>query len=149
MKIKISWGTGIVILIGVFLGISISTGIYMMSQDVNLVADDYYDKEIKYQHQIDRIERTKKLNEENIIAYNGTTIIIKLPPKLKNKNVEGEIHFYRPSDASADLRIPLSIDSSGVQVIPVSALTKGLWTVKVDWLVHGNEYFNEKRLFLK
>jgi nitrogen fixation protein FixH len=149
MKLKISWGTGIVIVIGVFLGISISTGIYMMSQDVNLVADDYYDKEIKYQEQIDRIERTNKLNEENIVTYDGATVIIKIPQELKSKNVEGEIHFYRPSDASADLKIPLSFDSSGVQVIPVSALAKGLWTVKVDWLVHGEEYFNEKRLFLK
>ena len=149
MKIKISWGTGIVIVIGVFLGISISTGIYMMSQDVNLVADDYYDKEIKYQQQIDRIERTKKLNEENIIVYNSETVSIILPINFKNKNVEGEIHFYRPSDATADLKIPLSIDSSGVQVIPVSALAKGLWTVKVNWLVHGNEYYSEKRLFLR
>lgn len=149
MKIKINWGTGIVIAIAVFVGISISTGIYMMNQDVNLVADNYYDKEIKYQQQIDRVERTNKLEKEDIISYDGSTVIIDLPLKLHSENIEGEIHFYRPSDANEDLKIPLSLDSSGVQVIPVSALVKGLWTVKVDLLVHGNEYFNEKRVFIK
>lgn len=146
---RVNWGMGIILAIAVFMGISISAGIFMMKQDVNLVSDDYYDKEIKYQQQIERIERTNKLEKENIISYKGSVVTIELPMKFSSKNVEGEILFYRPSDATSDLKIPLSIDSTGVQIIPVSALEKGLWTIKVDWLVLGKEYFNEKRIFLK
>ena len=55
MKLQISWGTGIVIAFAIFMAVTVSTAVYMMNQDVNLVADDYYDQEIKYQQQIDRI----------------------------------------------------------------------------------------------
>lgn len=148
MKLKFSWGTGIIITFIVFMTITLSTVIYMMNQDVNLVADDYYDQEIKYQQQIDRIERTNKLEKENIISYNGTMVIIELPSNLKQENVKGEIHFYRPSDSADDLKIPLTVDSLGAQIIPVTALAKGLWTVKINWTYSGMEYFNEKRIIL-
>ena len=149
MKNKISWGTGIVISFTVFMGITISTGIYMMSLGVNLVADDYYDQEIKYQQQIDRIERTKKFDNKNLISYNGTTVKIELPSKFVKRKVTGEVYFYRPSDGTNDLKIPLSIDSLGNQIIPVTALDRGLWTVKVNWTLFEKEYYNEKRIFLE
>ena len=44
MKMKISWGTGIVIGIIVFVVISITMTIIFMTQDVSLVSDNYYEK---------------------------------------------------------------------------------------------------------
>ncbi|MGD8306355.1 MAG: FixH family protein [Ignavibacteria bacterium] len=146
---RLSWGTGIVISIAVFMSITILMGIYMMNQDVNLVADDYYDQEIKYQQQIDRIDRTKRLDQDEIISFNGSVVEIGLPPKFSKKNIQGEIYFYRPSNADNDLRIPLSVDSIGVQLIPVTAIERGLWTVKIRWEYLGEEYFDERRIILK
>lgn len=155
MKLKISppigrvnWGTGIVIAFAIFMGGTISTAVYLMNQDVNLVADDYYNQEIKYQQQIDRIERTKKLDEESIIVFNGTTINVTIPESLISRDLTGEIYFYRPSDEKSDIKIPLYTDSLGVQVIPVSSLEKGLWSVKVNWLTGEMEYFVEERIFI-
>ena len=148
MKLKISWGTGIVIVFAIFMGATVSTAVYLMNQDVNLVADDYYNQEIKYQQQIDRIERTKKLDEESIIVFNGTTINVTIPESLMNRDLTGEIYFYRPSDEKSDIKIPLYTDSLGLQVIPVSSLEKGLWSVKVSWLAGEMEYFVEERIFI-
>lgn len=148
MKLKISWGTGIVIVFIVFMSVTILTVVYMMNQDVNLVADDYYDQEIRYQEQIDRIKRTNKLDEKNIIIYDKKIVRVIIPNVFLNKNYTGEIHFYRPSDAKRDIKIPLQTDSLGMQVIPVSRLEKGLWTVKVNWIKDEDEYFAEERIFL-
>ena len=148
MKLKISWGTGIVIVFAIFMGATVSTAVYLMNQDVNLVADDYYNQEIKYQQQIDRIARTKKLDEESIIVFNGTTINVTIPESLMNRDLSGEIYFYRPSDEKSDIKIPLYTDSLGLQVIPVSSLEKGLWSVKVSWLAGEMEYFVEERIFI-
>lgn len=128
--------------------ITLSTVVYMMNQDVNLVADDYYDQEIKYQEQIDRLERTKKLDKENIITFDGSAVKIEMPSDLLYNRVEGEIYFYRPSNGTDDLKIPLTINSLGTQIVPVTALAKGLWTVKVNWTYSGKEYFNEKRIII-
>ncbi len=155
MKLKISppigrvnWGTGIVIVFVVFMSVNISTAVYLMNQDVNLVADDYYDQEIKYQKQIDRIKRTNKLDEKNIIVFNRSAINVTIPESLRSKDLTGEIYFYRPSDQKSDIKIPLYPDTLGVQVIPVSNLEKGLWAVKVNWLTGENEYFAEERIFI-
>jgi len=148
VKLKISWGTGIVIAFAIFMGVTISTAVYLMNQDVNLVADDYYDQEIQYQKQIDKIKRTKKLNKKNIIAFNGSAINVAIPESLISKDLTGEIYFYRPSDQKSDIKIPLYPDTLGVQVILVSSLEKGLWAVKVNWLTGNNEYFAEERIFI-
>jgi len=148
VKLQISWGTGIVIAFAIFMGATISTAVYLMNQDVNLVADDYYDQEIKYQQQIDRVKRTNKLDEKNIIAFNGSAINITIPESLISRDLTGEIYFYRPSDEKSDIKIPLYTDTLGVQVIPVTSLEKGLWAVKVNWLTGENEYFAEKRIFI-
>jgi len=148
VKLKISWGTGIVIVFVVFMSLNISTAVYLMNQDVNLVADDYYDQEIQYQKQIDKIKRTKKLNKKNIIAFNGSAINVAIPESLISKDLTGEIYFYRPSDQKSDIKIPLYPDTLGVQVILVSSLEKGLWAVKVNWLTGNNEYFAEERIFI-
>jgi nitrogen fixation protein FixH len=116
---------------------------------VHLVADDYYDQEIKYQQQIDRMERTNKLDEKNIIVFNGTTVNVSIPKSLLNKNLTGEIYFYRPSDEKSDIKIQLLTDSLGLQVIPVSSLEKGLWTVKINWITGDKEYYTEKRIRLE
>ncbi len=148
MKINFNWGTGIVIAFVIFMGGIITIAVYLMNQDVNLVADDYYDQEIKYQQQIDRIKRTKKLDTKNIITFNGTTVNVTIPKSLLKSNLTGEIYFYRPSDENIDIKIPLHTDSLGVQVIPVSGLEKGSWTVKVNWLTGKKEYFVEKHIFI-
>jgi hypothetical protein len=149
MKIKISWGTGIVIAFAIFITISVSTAVYLMNQDVHLVADDYYDQEIKYQQQIDRMERTKKLDEKNIIVFNGTTVKVNIPAALLNDDLTGEIYFYRPSDEDSDIKIPLRTDSLGAQVIPVGSLKKGFWKVKVNWMTSSDEYYIEKSIKLE
>ncbi|NNG27607.1 MAG: nitrogen fixation protein FixH [Ignavibacteriaceae bacterium] len=149
MKLQISWGTGIVIAFAIFMGVTVSTAVYLMNQDVNLVADDYYDQEIKYQQQIDRINRTNKLDEKNIIVFNGSAINVTIPESLIGRDLTGEIYFYRPSDKTSDIKIPLYPDTLGLQVIPVSSLEKGLWAVKVNWLTGDNEYYAEERIFIQ
>jgi len=149
MKIKISWGTGIVIAFVIFMVGTLSTAVYLMNQDVNLVADDYYDQEINYQQHIDRMERTSQLEEKQIIYFDGSTVKIIIPKVLVKKELSGEIYFYRPSDSNSDIKITFIPDTSGIQVIPVERLEKGYWRIKVSWLSNGKEYFSEDRILIQ
>lgn len=146
---KISWGTGIVITIIVFMVITMSTVVYLMNQDVDLVTDDYYEKEIKYQQQIDKMERTSKLAEKPYIKQDGKTITVVFPSTLLNEELTGEIHLYRPSDSKKDILIPLRLDETGIQIIPAAALDNGLWTVKVQWNIGELDYTIEERVLLQ
>ena len=60
-KSKFNWGTGILITIIVFMIVPIGTVVFLMNQDVDLVATDYYNKGIQHQEQIDRHKLPEQL----------------------------------------------------------------------------------------
>ena len=146
---KISWGTGIVIGIIIFIILSVTMTIIFMTQDVSLVSDNYYEKSLVYQDEIDKQSRTKSLNEEVEINFNGEMISVLFPSDYSTKKMTGEIYFYRPSDQRMDFKIPLQLSETGRQIIPTQNIEKGFWRMKLNWEMDGNEYYNEKAIIIQ
>ncbi len=53
--------------------------VIFMTQDVSLVSDNYYEKSLSYQDEIDKQSRTKSLDEQVKINFNGEVINILFP----------------------------------------------------------------------
>ncbi|NWG26977.1 MAG: FixH family protein, partial [Ignavibacteriaceae bacterium] len=145
MKAKLNWGTGILIGIIVFVIISITMTVIFMTQDVSLVSDNYYEKSLSYQDEIDKQSRTKSLDEQVKINFNEEVITISVPSNYLNKDISGEIFFYRPSNPKLDFVLPLQL-VEGNQIIPVERLEKGFWRLKLNWTMDGNGYYNERAI---
>jgi hypothetical protein len=139
---KISWGTGIVIAIIIFVVVVLAQTIYLMNQKVDLVEEDYYKKGIEYQKDIDVQKKSRELSEPIKFDFNGQYLIINFPKELSENKLSGEILLYRPSDSGLDIKLPISTDSLS-QVIPVSNLKKGFWRVKLKWQYDGQDYYDE------
>lgn len=144
---RISWGTGIVISIIIFVIFTLATTIYLMNQQVDLVTEDYYKKGLDYQKQIDTEQRTKQYFEQIDVKYDGQFVIVNFPENFNGKLVEGEILFYRPSDSNLDIKLPIKLENQQ-QVIPVSALKKGFWRIKISWNYNNNNYYKESVITL-
>lgn len=149
MEAKLNWGTGILIGIIVFVVISISMTVIFMTQDVSLVSDNYYEKSLSYQNEIDKQSRTKSLDEQVKINFNGEVINILFPSSYLNKNISGEIYFYRPSNPKLDFKIPLELNEEGNQWILVKDFEKGFWRIKLNWVMNGNGYYNERAITIE
>lgn len=145
MKSKFSWGTGIAIGIIVFVVISVSMTVIFMTQDVSLVSDNYYQKSLSYQEEIDKQSRSKSLDEQVEINFNGEIIDILFPSSYLSKNISGDIYFYRPSNPKLDFTLPLQL-VEGSQNIPAERLEKGFWRIKLNWIMDGNGYYNERAI---
>jgi len=148
MKKKANWGTGIFISYALFMFLAILAAVYFMNQEVDLVTDDYYQQEIKYQDQIDKIERTNALPEKPAIDFDGVGVKVSFPESLFKKNVTGKIHFYRPSNPAKDFDIPLNVNTEGFQLISTKKMETGFWRLKLNWKMEGNEYYSEKEIIL-
>jgi len=146
---RINWGTGIVIGIIVFVVISITMTVIFMMQDVDLVADKYYEKSLSYQVEIDKQSRTKSLDEQVKINFNGEIITISVPSNYISKDISGEIYFYRPSNPALDFKLPLQISTKESQIIPVERLEKGFWRLKLNWTMDGKGYYNERAITIQ
>jgi hypothetical protein len=142
---KISWGTGILIGIIVFVVLSVSMTVIFMTQDVSLVSDNYYQKSLSYQEEIDKQSRSKSLDEQVEINFNGEVINILFPKAYLDKNISGEIYCYRPSNPALDFKLPLQL-TEGNQIIPVERFEKGFWRIKLNWIMDGNGYYNERAI---
>lgn len=147
-KWKIGWGTGIAAAYSVFVLISIGVVVYWMNQDVDLVTPDYYEKELKYEQQIETIKRTDNL-DKNLSIFKENNYIKLIFPKLDDyKKFSGDVLFYRPSDYKQDYSIKLKVDSSYTVLIATPKLKAGYWKVKVNWNVDTTKYYTEKSIII-
>lgn len=145
-----SWGWKIVILIAAFVIFVLFMVFMAVQEDFHLVADNYYEKEIKYQGEIDRIRNARALTRQLKIEYlPAASLVIFTYPEDQKKEIRGEITFFRPSDASLDQRYLIEPDDQGQQRISVQSLPKGLWQVKVNWEYGSSEYREEKNLIFQ
>ena len=145
MKIKWNWGWGIFLSIVLFMVTIIIIVATMMNREVDLVTDKYYDKEIKYQQQIDKEKRTAELNENVNIEYKGNFLSLTFP---KDEKTTGNLYFYRPANLHKDFRVPINLDNNFSQLLDVSKLDKGLWKLQINWSINKKDYYTEKTLML-
>jgi len=145
---KLNWGTGILIVIILFVTIMLSMVYFSFQQKVNLVTPDYYPKEIEYQQQIETLNRTNSLTEKPVISVVNKTITIKFPPFFSGKKNMGKIQVYRPSDSDLDHNFDLDLSSDLSQMVEIKDLIKGKYIVKLDWISDSVVYFMETDIYV-
>jgi hypothetical protein len=139
MTIKWNWGTKIFLVYTGFVVFMLVFVFLCTRQQFDLVSADYYDQELKYQQVIDGKNNANMLSEKLSISTANDTVFVKLPAEIVNG--EGEIFFYRPDNASLDLRV--SFKNNSIVAIPSGKLTAGTYKVKATWKNDGRPYFHE------
>jgi nitrogen fixation protein FixH len=111
----------------------------------DLVANNYYDNEIRYQKELDLLNRTQKIATKISVAYdsNQRSIIISLPVS-PNQTAVGNVRLYRPSDERLDQSLPLALDAQGVGRFDAKSLPPGLWKIRIAWTVNGLDYLLDR-----
>jgi hypothetical protein len=142
------WPLGIIVVCAAFVAGTAGLIVMACSQQVDLVSADYYEKELKYQGQIDRAERTQRDASRAAVAYDVAhqNITVSLPPGQGRGTVSGNVELYRPSAAGLDRAVLLDPDASGVQRLDASALAPGLWKVRVSWTFEQRNYYLEQKV---
>ena len=121
--------------------------VFLTLDDRNdLVVEHYYDAEIQYQQQIDRVERTQTLLEQPTITQTDEGILITFPRSFRSADLTGTVHMYRPDDKRRDVSLPVGPDSTNTQLIPAGLLSSGAWDVQLKWNVGGIGYYREARV---
>src|SRR5690349_9447276 len=81
---------------------------WAMRQREDLVSTDYYEREVRYQQQLDSMNRSRILAAQVVVTFDPArqAIVISLPSD-KRQGAIGLVHLYRPSDARLDRELPL------------------------------------------
>jgi nitrogen fixation protein FixH len=146
---KFNWGTGITIFIGFFL-LSMAFFIFKSYQeDYPLVEKEYYPKGLEYDKQLARIRNTEALAEKFSVEQTGSEVVVRQPAVLQKGYEGGNIHFYRPSAESGDLKDTIRVDSTLKQSFPLAKLMEGKYLVKINWKMGGKEYYQEEPVYIR
>jgi len=145
---KFNWGTGIMFICIGFVLLCITAAVIFMNQDVELVSNNYYDKEIRYQDKINILRHTRDLHADVNIESSFNIITLHFPGAIKSISRTGDIIFFRPSGEKNDFKIKVSPDSDGTQIISSEKLKKGLWKIAVDWKSDDNQFYTEKSILI-
>jgi len=152
MKNKNGWSYGIAIVYVSFITIFLGLVVYFsfFYKQIDLVAENYYEQEIAYQTQIERIRRTQSLPENVKFQhqYERRELLIQFPAGLDYEGIGGRIQFFRPSDAGQDRIVPIKLSVNGIQEISTTNFPRGYWKIKIFWQINNDEYYSEESLVI-
>lgn len=139
------WGKGILLTIIAFVGFIMTFVIISVRQDdIHLVTENYYEKELKYQDHIDREASAATLDREVLVFDSQSkSMVLDLPIGAK-----GNLQLFRPSDARLDQELSLDILQEGKTTVPLEKLKAGYWKVQLTWTENGKDFYQEKKISL-
>ncbi len=145
---KWNWGTGILIVILLFMGACFAFLYYAQHQTFSLVEEDYYPKELRHEEKLVKMRNANGLSMPLQVKLENPNLVIRFPGDFRGRQLAGSIDIYRPSDEKLDIVLPVAADTSLTQSVPLSRLSKGRYIVKVDWTSDGKAYYKEVDVFI-
>jgi len=137
-----NWGKSIVIafvLFAFFIGILVAV---CVRQDIALVSKNYYQEELRYGEQMQRIANAERLAVKPQVRVNSQSLIISYEdfPMIDSC----EVKFIRPSDSRHDKRITINRSENKNQSVDVTSMRSGMYRVRLTWSMKGKTYFIEE-----
>lgn len=117
-----------------------------LREDVNLVSENYYAKELMHQDKIDQQNNANQLAEQPQLSFVDNSVKVSFP--YFSSIEKGQLHVLRPSDNRLDQTFELSALEGDSQLFELKVWEKGLYRVSLTWTMDGKEYYFEKLMVL-
>ncbi len=137
-----NWGNRIVVVFSLFVLLIITLVTISFNQEVNLVAENYYEEEIAYQGHMAKVKNAQEWEPAITIEQQKDNLHLYFEGAGK---VKGKVVFFRPSDSRMDFEITLTENN----LVPIEKFKDGLWQVDMSWEKDGKFYHKEERVFIQ
>ena len=142
-----NWGYKILVVYIVFIA-GIVTLVYKSSvQNQDLVVNDYYDQELKYQDRIDAIVRTNNLRSPVECNVEKDDIVIHFPAEMNGLRLKASVLLYSPVDEKKDIQKQLSTSDAVIR-FPLAGNNRGFHKLKITWSVNNTSFYSEQQIMI-
>jgi hypothetical protein len=140
---KFNWGHGIALAYGTFALVLLAVVIKTTQFKHSLVTEAYYEKDLAYQEQYDKLANSQQLKQQVKVWKDDAShsLSISFPEELKD--IAGEVTFYRPSNSDKDFTVPFQLENGNLLEYDTREMLSGLWTIKIDWKAGQTPYYQE------
>ncbi|MDR6159625.1 hypothetical protein QF023_003141 [Chryseobacterium sp. SLBN-27] len=139
---KFTWGHGVVIALLSFMAFILSMLFLFPNGQKNseMVTDNYYEEELKYQDVIDAKKRADDLQEKPVYSQDKNGIKITFPKDYDNSNTTVKFVLNRTEDQNLDIKKAVQLDASKSFLIPAQVLKMGNYTLRLSWTMDKTDY---------
>jgi len=146
---KFNWGHGITVFFSIFVIIMLGVLYLSRQENIDLVTEDYYGAELKYQDKIDEFNNSKEKGFEVSHSKRNENLVLLFPEELKNgSSLNGEVYFYRPSDAAFDYTQSIVLNPEAELIVETSKLIAGYYIMKISFTFEEIPYYIEKAVMI-
>lgn len=143
-----NWGTRIFIFYSFFVVGILFLVIRSTFHTWDLVADDYYGEELKYESRMNAISNTGQLPSRPAMRVEGNSVVLNFPTELLTSQPSGRVKFYKPADKGGDFDLPIQLDNHGNQAMVIPVGKSGRYNAQLSWSTNDRQYYQEYSLFL-
>jgi len=137
-----NWGHGVIIALASFMIFILSMMFLFPNGQKNseMVTDNYYEEELKYQDVIDAKKRADELKEKPVYSQNPAGIRITFPKDYNNSNTYVKFVLNRTDDQNLDVHKTVQLDANQSFLIPAQVLKLGNYTLRLSWTKDKTDY---------
>lgn len=137
-----SWGHGVVIALFAFIVFILSMLFLFPNGQKNseMVTDNYYEEELKYQDVIDAKKKADDLQEKPTYKQDINGIKIVFPKDYDNSNTTVKFVLNRTDDQNLDIKKSEQLDANQSILIPGKVLKPGNYTLRLMWTKDKTDY---------
>lgn len=144
---KLNWGHLITAVIVLFI-MGMAIMVFIATKQSNEMLDqNYYEKELKYQDVISASQNLDNITSEKIIKIENGDILFSIP-KESISSEKINIEFIKPDNQRFDKQMRIIPSDEGIYKLPVSMFEKGIYKVRIHWTGNGKKYYREEEINL-
>lgn len=142
-----NWGYKLLVVYSVFVAGILIMVFKSSSENFDLVTDDYYAKELKFQQQIDAAGRTRALSANVKSEVKDGQLVVHFPKDFEGKKISGQMQLYYAADKKKDVTGNFNVETTSA-AMNIPAGNKGMHELHLNWSVDGVAYYFEEKIFL-
>ncbi|WP_343631126.1 FixH family protein [Fluviicola sp.] len=131
-----NWGKGIIIGMALFMAFILLLVSILMRQNIDLVEEDYYTRELNYDDQFNAQKVYASAIEKISIESKSDSLLIYFPKDFQSEEVK--VSFQRPNDKNKD--VSFMIVPIEKVIIPTSSFPKGLFNCTIQGSIQDRPY---------
>ena len=139
-----NWGKGITIALVLFMGFIVYLVVVLISQNVNLESEDYYQKDVAYEKEINALTNANNLGEKPTITLTESHVLVKFSDQIKHENTR--LVLKRPNNDELDQRF--DIRQTNTFTIDRKTLQPGMYNAELSYTIGDKSYLQKQQIYI-
>lgn len=141
---KLNWGHGVAIALGCFM-IFILSLLYFAGDTGGMVTDNYYEKEVHFQDEIDAEKRANALEVKPEVILQANGFLFQFAPTTA-EDFKGDIYLLRNDDETKDIKTSIKLSDKKNFLLPSVKLVDGVYELTLSWKENNKTYLIKKSI---